>query len=308
MSTSNYEKPKNALQVLSVVVFAILSFFLRRRLAGHCLSIDRISPFSLALHNVQYKGKLYSGTYHFKLICSKAHIRLHWPTPILPHWLTFTADTIFYQSDTADISVENLFVTFWVFPQLFKQTAGPWTNVELDGLRIRVRQSQHTPYFIKRLRENLVGAIIGGVIFRLDDFGTTLQFCGLTERYSDQEGEGEACRAIPDHQGKFSDADGNADDCIGTLDGEFNMKPCHRVKTPLSCMNPDQDEVRVSAFARGVHLCNNEGRIYTFGAVDAQLRRNWTAQRGTFVMIAKESRWIRVHWNYQRERVIPWWM
>ncbi len=302
-----FELITQVLFLISICFIAVASYVSRRRLAGHFLSIRRISLLSLTLHDVRYEGILYGGSYHFVFNASSIAIRFHRPTLILPRWLSFTAHSILYRSENADMSAGTLSVIFWIFPQLFKQTAGPWTNVELDDLRLKVRHSSRTPYVIKRLRENLVGAIVGGDIYRLDDFGTTIHSCGLTEKYEKDDGD-YASQPITDCNGKFPDADGNNDDCIGTPDGGFNTISSPVLKRPMDCMNSDQDEVRVSAFARGLHLCNNEGRIYTFGAVDAQLRRNWTFERGTFVMIAKESRWIRVHWGYQRQKVIPFWM
>lgn len=69
----------------------------------------------------------------------------------------------------------------------------------------------------------------------------------------------------------------------------------------------EQDEVRISSYARGFMTNNKEGRMYTFEAIDAQLRRSWTENRGSFVMIAKESRWMRVPCLSQMEVSLSFW-
>lgn len=290
------------LQGFSIAFTIIVSFILRRTLAGHSLRIGKLGFRPLSLLQVRVTGVLFDDSYHYTFEASSISLHFHLPTPTLPRWLSFKVESVLYTSETAHISADSISILIWVFPQLFKQTAGPLSNVEFDGLRIRIPQSRRTPYFIKRLRENIVGAILGGDIYRLDDLGTTIQFCGLTEKYTQDD---TPCRTPDDES---SDTDTFVDESVGTSDGTLNLKPSVHTNDPLTSMDSSQDEIRISAYVRGLHLCNNEGRIYTFGSIDAQLRRNWCAQRGTFVMIAKECRWVRVHWGYQREKVIPWWL
>ncbi|KAI0789412.1 hypothetical protein C8Q75DRAFT_718348 [Abortiporus biennis] len=256
----------SVLQVFFLICLALGSYLLRRTLSNHTLTIGRISLFHLAIHDIKYQGILHKGTYPFTFTSKSIHLKFHFPTPSLPRWITFTSKSIFYQSSTSDISCSNLSVTCWIFPKLFRHTAGPWTNCEIDGLCIRIKKSKETPYFIRKLRENLVGAIVKGDIYRVDDFGTKIQFCGMSERVE------------PEDQEEKEDTS--------------------------SLKRSQDDEMRISAFALGVQLYNKEGRIYSFGSVDAQLRRNWVEERGTFVMIAKECRWISVHWLHERVKTI----
>ena len=60
----------------------------------------------------------------------------------------------------------------------------------------------------------------------------------------------------------------------------------------------------------GAEPCPHVGTLLDrkLAAVDAQLRRNWTANRGTFVMIAKESRWVKVPWKYEMDVAPSFWM
>jgi hypothetical protein len=60
------------------------------------------------------------------------------------------------------------------------------------------------------------------------------------------------------------------------------------------------EEVRISVSGTQCHIVTAERRYYTFPDVVAQLRRNWVRDNGTFVMIAKNSKWSRIHSPYQR--------
>ncbi|KAL4250267.1 hypothetical protein ABKN59_003135 [Abortiporus biennis] len=306
----------NVLQVFFLICLALGSYLLRRTLSNHTLTIGRISLFHLAIHDIKYQGILHNRTYPFTFTSKSIYLKFHFPTPSLPRWITFTSKSIFYQSSTSDISCSNLSVTCWIFPKLFRHTAGPWTNCEIDGLCIRIKKSKETPYFIRKLRENLVGAIVKGDIYRVDDFGTKIQFCGMNEDEDETVSTGNDSA----HHGECSmdypttnDSGEVKDDCIGTTEGTFSIAPNNSPSpniqpdlqsTPSSLKRSQDDEMRISAFARGIQLYNKEGRIYSFGSVDAQLRRNWVEERGTFVMIAKECRWISVHWPHERVKTI----
>ncbi|KIP03826.1 hypothetical protein PHLGIDRAFT_56689, partial [Phlebiopsis gigantea 11061_1 CR5-6] len=202
---------------------------------------------------------------------SRMSLRFHWPCRPNPKLVTFTAEDILYKSTTADVSTGRLSAVLWFFPVLFRQTAGPWVNAELDDFRIRIFGSDETPCLVKVFRENLVGSVLTGDVLRLDDFGTNVRFSGVTES-AVEDGEGSGGDGQREHP--------DANRCTA--------------KRPQPYLGREQDEVRISAFARGLMLHNKEGRVYSFGALDAQLRRNWTANRGNFVMIVKDARWVRV--------------
>lgn len=306
------------LDVILIVLVVLVSYILHRRIALHRIAIGRVSLG--AIHDVHYSGSLHGDTFPFDFICSRIAFKPHWPTKKHPRWLTVTVCDVLYKSGTCDVSIKSLSVTCWFFPMLFRQTAGPWVNAEVDDLRIRIMRSNQTPSYVKVMRENLVGAIMNGDILRVDDFGTTVRFSGLTEcdveERVDIDGHGSGADKMPDG-GCYNDElnDGHAHgheemihDSIGGSNGFLtnNCKPTSK-HLPAPFLTTDQDETRISAFARGLHFCNKEGRHYSFDKVDAQLRRNWTANRGTFVMIAKECRWIRVPWPYQLQAASSWW-
>ncbi|EMD31130.1 hypothetical protein CERSUDRAFT_127592 [Gelatoporia subvermispora B] len=298
-----------ALHFLQVVYFAITSYFLDHQIAGHRLTIGHLSITTLSAHDVRYVGMLYDKTYTYDFKASTVSIRLHLPTSTLPRWLTFAAIDLLYNSSTTDISVARLDVTFWIFPVLFRITAGPWLNVVLDDFRIRIFKSKATPFYIQRLRQNLVGAILTGEYLRVDDAWTNAQFSGLTELVSvngDTHASGNGF-GLGKHAngGAHEAADGGALHGSGSHDDCADSDPTEKAPKLLP---RDREEIRVSAYARQLHINNTEGRIYTFQRLDAQLRRDWDADAGTFVLVAEESRWVRVHWPYQRTMVLSWWI
>ncbi|GJE89721.1 hypothetical protein PsYK624_058270 [Phanerochaete sordida] len=310
------------LDVLFFAAAALFSLFLRCQIAKHKLSIRRIALLELALYDVHYAGTLYEGTYQFDFNASCVYIRFHWPRRPNPKWMTFTAKDVLYKSSTADLSTSTLSTEAWFFPKLFGQTAGPWLNVTLADFRIRVFGSDRTPYCVKRLRANLVGAVLDGEVLQCDDFGSSIRFAGITESAveSERDPDGDGVDEHPERSsgtvpqdGPYEEhvaqakVNGAAHDSLADNDGHIKtirhpMKELH----PVSSIGREQDEVRISAYARGLAL-NSEGRVYRFETVDAQLRRNWTANRGSFVMIARESRWVKVPWSYEIQATTSFW-
>ena len=239
--------------------------------------------------------------------------------------------SIFYKSTTCDASLARLDATFWLFPYLFKRTAGPWISVELDGLRIRVHHSNQTPYWIKRLRQNLAGALLNGDIYRLDDVKATVQFAGVSEpqvpashrrRANSRARERPLSATLPakSHcngrdRAAASSTGGQDDDDASDEESSDEYEdreadgssPADHVDPPPPFLNREVDELRTTISASQLHLHNPDARIYAFRTIDAQLRRDWDTDRGSFVLVAEEGRWVRVHWPYQREWT-PWWM
>lgn len=285
--------------IFLVALYALLSYILGRTIASHTLQIGYISIRSFTCYHVEYSGTLYRGTYRFTFSSSRISIRFHLPTRTNPRWLTFTAEDTLYESDAADISCHELSSILWVFPVLLRQTAGPWSRMECHDLRIRVKKSSDTPYYIQLLRQNIISAVLAGEIYRADDFGTKVQFSGITERPAtieengvggnDDDGHEDACE-----DGVVESSLGcETSNSIGTPCGKFKEAP-RRYTPPISELPPDQDEIRLSSFVRGLHLNNHECRAYTFDSVDAQFRRNWAVDRGSFVMVGKGCRWTKV--------------
>ncbi|THH31963.1 hypothetical protein EUX98_g2237 [Antrodiella citrinella] len=307
------------MQLIAFLLVVVLTFILRRRYPDHYLSIGRVSLSNLTLYDVKYSGTLWHGTYAFTYTSKQITVQLNWPFSAPHKWMTFTSKATYYTSSTANISTASIVAVFWFFPLLYKQTAGPWTDVEIEDLRIRVRKGGETPYFIQRLRENVVGAVLQGDIYRVDDFKTSVRFSGLSEAdveekapEDSEDADEDPYSGILNAEVKTADGevDGDGRTCTDSLTGENgDLKTVqseskdHMVQSFLPA---SEDELCISALARQLHLNNLEGRIYSFDQVDAQFRRNWTADRGSFVLIAKESRWVRIHWTYERDKVKPW--
>lgn len=270
--------------LLAAVVWTVKCFH-PKYIAGQSLSIGRIALSTLTLYDVNYAGTLPKGSFHFKFSACSIRFQFHIPTPSLPRWLTLVMEGVAYTSETGDISVDRVITTLWVFPVLFKQTAGPWANTQVDGVRVHIPNGKSTPSLVKTLRENLVSTLTCGDIFQLDDFGTKVSFVGLAES-----------------------PDITTNDCKH-LDTAEDDEQCQQTppRTNSSSHSTSNDELRISSFVRGLHLYNNEGRIYTFGEVEAQFRRNWIDDRGSFVLVAKECRWVKVHEPHQRLKLTPAW-
>ncbi|KAI0964093.1 hypothetical protein AcW1_000994 [Taiwanofungus camphoratus] len=281
-------------RILHTTLLAFVSYILHTPIAGHSLHIGRISPFTFSIHDIRYSGVLYGGTYTYNFAFCHLSVRFHLPSRIYPRWFSLSAHELFYTSTTCDISVATLDTTFWVFPHLFARSAGPWVDVVLDGFRIRVHRSSATPLYVHKLRQNLISALLKGEILRVDSFRTSAHFAGISEPWTNGDGAKHAAE-YPD-----SDSDKSCES------DDERVDPAKHADRPPSFLSQDRDEIRVSALARGLHIHNTEGRMYTFARIDAQLRRDWNTNRGSFVVVAEEGRWIRVHWPYQREAT-GWW-
>ncbi|RPD69397.1 hypothetical protein L226DRAFT_555218 [Lentinus tigrinus ALCF2SS1-7] len=212
-----------AYTILVSSLFAFLSYVLDRPINGHKLSIGRFCLFGA--YDIKYKATVFSETYTFTFTAASLTWRFHLPSASNPRWCTLTCDSIFYTSTTGDISTASLETILCT----------------------------ETPYFIQRLRENLVGTFLTGEVLRADVFRTTFRFAGLSERPEE--------------------------------------------KPPLTAH--DDDEMSFAVLARGLHINNREGRIYTFGRIDSQIRRDWVRDRGSLALVAEECRWVHVYFPFE---------
>ena len=119
-------------------LLSLVSWMFYRKTIKHKLSIGHVSLTDLSLRHVHYQASAYNDTYHFRFSAARIYLRFHIPRRPNPRWMTFTAEGIFFTSETSEMSSSQLSVAFWFFPLLFGQSAGPWTNVELDECRIRI--------------------------------------------------------------------------------------------------------------------------------------------------------------------------
>ncbi|KAI0352223.1 hypothetical protein OH77DRAFT_1523491 [Trametes cingulata] len=310
-----------AARLFFFIACAFWSYLLNRPVGGHRLRIGRLSW--SAAHDIRYEGTLYAKSYSFAYSAASLTWAFHRPRPADPRWLTVTVHDILYTSSTGDVSTARLETVLWFFPVLFRWTAGPWADVTIDGLRIKVQKSTATPYWIQRLRENLVSTFLTGEFLRADVFRTSVRFAGLSEHEEDKP------KAYTDPRSKLAAEEPGEDE--GDEEEEEECGCCAPSSTrgsnghatyahqeeadaladadayktqPLRAV--DDDELRFSALARRVHINNTEGRIYTFGAIDAQMRRNWAEDRGSFAMVAEECRWVKVHFPFERVAPRAW--
>lgn len=286
------------LSLLFYAVVLFLSYILHRPIAGHTLTIKRIAIIDLSLHDIYYSGRLFGESYAFTFTCSRMSIQFHLPRPSNPCFCTFTADTLLYVSTTCDISVETLVTLLWLLPVLFRKTAGPWMDVTLDGFRIRVDRSRETPYYIQQLRHNLVGTIMSGDILRLDTSKLDVRTLGLSEiehAYADGNCNGSSyCFSKPSGSEACAEPDSIAKP-LGTRQQKIPFQP------------GDKDEVRITASVRELHVHNREGRLYTLGNIDAQLRRNWDADQGSFTIVAEHTKWHKIPWPFEHSTPSEHW-
>ncbi|KAI0370114.1 hypothetical protein BV20DRAFT_1052743 [Pilatotrama ljubarskyi] len=295
---------------------AFWSYVLDRPVRGQRLRIGRLSCSDA--HDIRYEGTLYDKSYSFTYTAASTTWEFHLPKSDNPRWLTVTVSQILYTSSTGDVSTAKLETVLWFFPVLFRFTAGPWADVTIDALRIKVQKSTATPYWIQRLRENLVSTFLSGEFLRADVFRTSVRFAGLSEHdenkpgaYTDpdsklapqepQSDDDEQCgccapSSSPGSNGHATYAHQEEADALAGAD-EYKTQPLRTY---------DDDELRFSAIARRVHINNTEGRIYTFGSIDAQMRRNWIEDRGSFAMVAEECRWVKVHFPFERVAPRAW--
>ncbi|KAI0707615.1 hypothetical protein C8Q76DRAFT_859880 [Earliella scabrosa] len=331
-----------SLNILTASFFALLSYLFDTPVRGSRLTIGRLA-FSAA-HDIHYEAIVGNKTYTFAFNASSLTWRFHLPRAPNPRWATITCNSIYYTSTTGEISTARIEVILWFFPVLFRQTSGPWVNVTLDDLRIKVYHSSATPYFVQRLRENLVGTMLTGEVLRADVFRTSMRMSGLTERPRDKptgftqpgdklyagepaaERHGDRGEDEPneveegddtDNTDYTEDTDDTDDGCESDSDaveedegapyGHTNELSFESEDPTKPLRRHNDDELCFSVLARQLHIHNTEGRIYTFGSIDSQIRRDWTQNRGSLAMVAEECRWVHVHFPFERVAPRSWW-
>ncbi|KAH7922785.1 hypothetical protein BV22DRAFT_1106424 [Leucogyrophana mollusca] len=211
-------------------------------------------------------------THNSSLLISASHVQLtfHFPRPSNPRWATFQAFDYEYKDSIHHVSLRKVTATLWLLPLYFKFTGGSWVSVELGDFRLRVFKSSVTPDWVQRMRRNLVATILTGDILRVDDFVVKLALTPLT--------------GAPDG-----------------YDGDVEM--------PEQESKEDVDEIRISVLVDYFQTKNWQDRMYTFENIQAQFRRSWVGDRGSYVMIAEGSRWTKVQALLQRDDAVSsrWW-
>lgn len=250
-------------ECISIALTCIVSAFYSTRLFGHYFSCTGCRP--LSLFGLHYHNTSDSD---ISITVSALNFAFHIPRPSNPRWGTFTLFEYEQKDSACHLSLAKVEVTLWFFPRLFRFSAGPWFAVQLDDFKLRIRSSTNTPHWVERLRNNLVDAILTGEILRVDDFRTSIAMSSLT---------GTRVR---------DDQDSSA-----------------AVQKPGVTMPEFEDEVRVSAEVEGYDVINWQQRIYSFGKMRIQLRKSWVDGRGSYTMIAEDTRWTKVQSPCDRQSI-----
>lgn len=183
-------------------------------------------------------------------------VKLHRPRRDSPYWAIIAIDGLEYTDKKCQVSLQRCETKLWILPVLFRFTAGPWIAVTLRGFTVFVNSSRDNPWWVEGLRRNLLSTILNGETIRLNHSDTKVYLSSLTKS-----------------MGGYSD--------------EVETSGLHEDEPP--------EELRVRSSLSQWHILSAwNSRMYTFDDLEAELRRSWVADRGSFVMIAKGCRWTKV--------------
>lgn len=241
-----------------MVAMSLLGCYYR----GHRLAIHAC-PFSL-----KYTFN------NFAISFGRVHVCLHFPTKHAPKWATITiydcehrssgmycsccAECFIFHPD-CHATLGRMIVTLWLFPAIFR-FAQVWASVRLDDVIVRVFSSRCTPGWVQMLRRNLVSTVLltGCDLLRLDHLKSSVAF-----------------------------------GTKATAESDLGLPQFVFPNTVTTSKERPQDEIRLTADSDNWHIHSVTGRIYTFGKLDAQLRRSWRDDFGSFALIAKDCGWVK---------------
>ncbi|KAF9469544.1 hypothetical protein BDZ94DRAFT_1125316, partial [Collybia nuda] len=249
-----------------------------------------LRPSSLSLFALKYTyNPSKSRSTPATLSVSSPHILITWHLPRLsnPTILLLTLFNYDYADVEHRVALTKVKVVISLFPVLTRVSAGPFLAVTLDDFRVRVFSSERTPQWIQRLRGNLVYTVLNGDTFCLDDLETNVVLSTIGGRAISDDDTDEARQAtdVPkSFQNGSGDSSNTYNDVLvkGAPSEEGQRQPSKGVG----------EEAIVSMNSSRWHIRNFKYRQYLFGTLAAQLRRSWDGERGSFVLIAKESRWV----------------
>ncbi|KAF8203964.1 hypothetical protein BJ912DRAFT_1090964 [Pholiota molesta] len=253
---------------------------------GHRLRIRRISI--RCLQNISYSSQKRS------LDIKSIRVTFHWPRRLSPFWAIVTADDFNYADEECDVALKRLEAKFWIFPVFFRFTAGPWIDTTLDGLKIHVRSSNTTPWWITDIRNNLLSTVLIGETIRLHNLTTKIYL-------------GSSPAQLPINDSDIEDEEPNEEEPNEEEPNEDSEESNEEDKTedPPIEEGTNSNELRARGAASQWQMVSPwNSRIYSFDHLEAELRRSWTEESGSFSMIAMNSRWIKVP-AYSRMDVYP---
>ncbi|EEB94253.1 hypothetical protein MPER_06960, partial [Moniliophthora perniciosa FA553] len=231
----------------------------------------KLYPLTITLSSPSYTRR--NATLSLSL--SSFHITFHVPRRDNPRWATVSLHQCSLKDKKHYVTIDRIDVALWLFPSLSGYPPARRTIVfaELHDFRIQVYSSKDTPKWIEQLRRSLLYTVLNEDIRRLDNADLKLEM--HTARSASFK----------------SDDDSDLD-----VDDEAPRSDEHvRISTEPSSSGELNDEAKVTFFADHWHSYNHiNSRLYEFGRLDAQLRRSWVDEEGTFVLVSQQCRWTRV--------------
>lgn len=229
------------------------------------LYFSRFFGFIICLRKIRLRSleDIWYSTEKRFLSVAKLGITLHLPCADSPYWAIITVDDLEYKDAGTHVSLHRGEAKLWVFPVLFRFTAGPWIAVTFDGFVVHVNKSWNSPWWVVGVRRNLMTTIVHGETIRLNHSDTKVYLNALT-------------KPVDENTEKDERAGLGADE--------------------------ERDELRLRSSLSQWHiLAPWHSRMYSFDDLQVEIRRNWAENRGSFVMIAKECRWTKVPVRGQQE-------
>ncbi|KAF9056065.1 hypothetical protein BJ165DRAFT_1522016 [Panaeolus papilionaceus] len=225
---------------------------------------------------------------HRRASIREVFLQLHYPRYNAPYFLTLSVNNLESREPYADSSMRGLTIRLLLCPVQLGFTAGPWVECHFDRFRVRVLGSQNTPIWLGKMRDDIVHTILTGDTIRLNSLKTKTYISKSTSERSVDEQEDTIY--VEKQEPVTADLDQHLTD---TAEVKSHQQSPGGNKV-------EQDDVRVCGTASQWHIFNPKNvRVYSFDCVEADLRRSWSDDRGSMVMINKMCRWTKVAWAHE---------
>lgn len=211
-----------------------------------------------SIHPTSLRHVRYIRAKLYSISVSSIRLVLHFPSPREPYWAKLIAQGYHYQDSKCAVSSSKIEGTLWFFPMLFRFTAGPLITLKFDDFRLQVYESEYTPRWVRQLRDNLIYTAINEETVRLHQFKPRFVLSGL-------------------------------------MGMSGSIKGSDEIDIPGLEADREIDDVKIQGKAKQWHIHNvQNNRMYTFDAIEMELRESWVDGRGTLVMIAHDSKWTKL--------------
>ncbi|KAF8660608.1 hypothetical protein AX16_001587 [Volvariella volvacea WC 439] len=330
--------------LLAALVLAPLFIYLIARYLGHDLhfTLKRTThtttpdPKSLSFHfiNVLYTH----GPTNALCTLPTLTLTIHLPTSSSPKWCTLSCHDYEYKDLNHHVTIGTVSITCWFFPTFFGRTTGAWISTMMDDYRVLVYTSTRTPKWLDVTRTNLISTFMKGETLRCDHFKSDVVFGGALAPMEEPEQDKWSRRArrverkarrVIQHIKSFSrDLQRDHVEVQETLSptsptsspspsppssslsppsSGLSSQSISRSPSPVPVPHHNADDIRATLSARNWVLFSFHNRIYSIGALDIQIRKNWAQYEGNnglprfdlegegkLVFIAQDSKWTKV--------------